>query len=96
MALIAAAALAAGDCKPEITFSKAKDDDNANSAETSPASSVYPTKPNNKASKADCNSHAQSLSLTPPQDSLTFNTSGRKSAEKQHFRRHSSGSFMGQ
>ena len=95
MALIAAAALAAGDCKPEITLSKAKDDDNAHVTE--PTSSVYPTKPNNnKASKVDSNSHTQSLSLTPPQDSLTFNALGRKSAEKHHFRRHSSGSFMGQ
>lgn len=95
MALIAAAALAVGDCKPEITLSKAKDDDNANIVEST--SSAFPTKPNNnKASKADSNNHPQSLSLTPPQDSLSFNVMGRKSAEKHHFRRHSSGSFMGQ
>ena len=91
-ALVAtAAAIGVGD-KPEITLSKANDDE----AEPSVKANGSPTvKTNNNDSKASVQP-SLTLSPAPIQDSLGLGTWGRKSPDlKHHFRRHSSGSFMG-
>lgn len=90
-ALVAtAAAIGVGD-KPEITLSKANDDE----AEPSVKANGSPTvKTNNNDSKASVQP-SLTLSPAPIQDSLGLGTWGRKSPDlKHHFRRHSSGSFM--
>ena len=91
-ALVAtAAAIGVGD-KPEITLSKANGDE----AEPSVKANGSPTvKTNNNDSKASVQP-SLTLSPAPIQDSLGLGTWGQKSPDlKHHFRRHSSGSFMG-
>ena len=88
----AAAAIAAGD-KPEITLSKAKDNEN----ETIPKPNENSTiNSNSNQVKGTCGiPPTQSLFLTPQHDTLGLGSWSRKSPDKHHFRRHSSGSFMG-
>ncbi|KAJ7386712.1 hypothetical protein OS493_006724 [Desmophyllum pertusum] len=91
-ALVAtAAAIGVGD-KPEITLSKANDDE----ADSSVKANGSPTvKTNNNDSKASVQPALTLSPASPFQDTLGLGTWGRKSPDlKHHFRRHSSGSFM--
>ncbi|KAK2561367.1 Diacylglycerol kinase beta [Acropora cervicornis] len=92
-AALVATAAAIGACdKPEITLSKAIDDDTAASSSKTNGSPTIKTNNNDGTATPQT-----PLTLFPvPQESLGLGTWGRKSSDlKHHFRRHSSGSFMG-